>query len=50
MVNNLQEGLHNVPSVFGSEVRQPGEITDWKSGFKEAGKVGSDDRQFSHSS
>ncbi|KAH8776655.1 glycosyltransferase family 1 protein [Diaporthe sp. PMI_573] len=34
----LTEGLHNLPKLYGEEVRKHDKITDWKSGTAEAGK------------
>ena len=36
---SVQEGMHNLPKLYGSEVRPQGPVTGVKSGFKEAGKV-----------
>ena len=36
---SVQEGMHNVPKLYGSEVRPQGPVTNFKSGVKEAGKV-----------
>jgi hypothetical protein len=36
---SVQEGMHNLPKLYGSEVRPQGPVTDVKSGFKEAGRV-----------
>jgi len=38
IVASVQQGLHNAPRVYGSKVRQPGKVTDFTSGVKEAGK------------
>ncbi|KAG9019159.1 hypothetical protein FRB90_005732 [Tulasnella sp. 427] len=38
LVDRVQEGLHNVPAMYGSNVRRVGKINNWKSGFKEGGK------------
>lgn len=35
----LTEGLHNLPELYGEQVRKHDKITDWKSGTAEAGKV-----------
>lgn len=40
IVVSVHEGFQNVPKLYGSEVREPGEVTDFKSGLREAGKVG----------
>lgn len=39
MIINVHQGLHNVPSLWGSQVRQPKKVRDWKDGFVEGGKV-----------
>lgn len=39
IVTSVQEGFANVPKLYGSNVREPGKITDFSSGVKEAGKV-----------
>jgi hypothetical protein len=39
IVTSVHEGMSNVPRLYGSEVRQPGKVTDFVSGIKEAGKV-----------
>ncbi|KAJ3716120.1 glycosyltransferase family 1 protein [Lentinula raphanica] len=38
IVSSIHEGLHNMPKLYGSDVRQPGKVTDFSSGVKEAGK------------
>ncbi|KAF9464545.1 glycosyltransferase family 1 protein [Collybia nuda] len=38
IVVSVHEGFHNAPKLYGSEVRKPGKVTDFKSGVKEAGK------------
>ncbi|KAK0227822.1 UDP-Glycosyltransferase/glycogen phosphorylase [Armillaria fumosa] len=38
IVTNIQDGFQNMPKLYGSEVREPGKVTDFKSGLKEAGK------------
>ncbi|KAJ7577401.1 hypothetical protein C8J56DRAFT_366855 [Mycena floridula] len=38
VVNGLNYGFHNVPRLYGTKVRKPGEITGIGSGLKEAGK------------
>ena len=40
IVSSMHEGFHNLPEMYGSEVRQEGRVTDFSSGLKEAGKVG----------
>jgi hypothetical protein len=40
IVSNVYQGFQNVPKVYGSEVREPGKVKDFKSGMREAGKVG----------
>ncbi|KAG8954760.1 hypothetical protein FRC04_011193 [Tulasnella sp. 424] len=37
-VDSLQEGFHNAPAMYGTNVRKVGRIHNWKSGFKEGGK------------
>lgn len=39
IVDSVQEGFHNAPAIYGSTVRKPGKIRDWKSGFTEGGRV-----------
>lgn len=39
IVCSVHEGFHNVPKVYGSEVREQGKVTDFATGMKEAGKV-----------
>lgn len=39
IVTSVQEGFHNAPKLYGSEVRRAGRVTDFTSGVKEAGKV-----------
>jgi hypothetical protein len=34
------KGLHNVPALYGDEVRDNGRVKDWKSGAIVGGKVG----------
>jgi sterol 3beta-glucosyltransferase len=36
----MHEGLHNTPRLYGSSVRDKGKVTDFESGVKEGGKVG----------
>ncbi|KAL8283480.1 hypothetical protein RQP46_005583 [Phenoliferia psychrophenolica] len=38
IVGSTAEGFRNMPSLYGGVVRQPGEISDFSSGVKEAGK------------
>ncbi|KAJ3732112.1 glycosyltransferase family 1 protein [Lentinula guzmanii] len=38
IVSSIHEGFHNMPKLYGSDVRQPGKVTDFSSGVKEAGK------------
>ncbi|KAJ3889776.1 glycosyltransferase family 1 protein [Lentinula edodes] len=38
IVSSIHEGFHNMPKLYGSDVRQPGKVTDLSSGVKEAGK------------
>ncbi|TFK67117.1 glycosyltransferase family 1 protein [Pluteus cervinus] len=38
IVTNLHEGFYNAPKLYGSEVREPRKVTDFKSGLREAGK------------
>lgn len=40
IVTSVQEGFHNMPKMYGSEVREPGKVKDFKSGVIEGGKVG----------
>jgi hypothetical protein len=37
---NVAKGLHNVPKLYGGEVRQVEKVTDLKSGLSTAAKVG----------
>ena len=39
IVSAVHEGFSNVPKLFGSEVREQGKVTDFRSGMKEAGKA-----------
>ena len=39
IVSSVHEGFHNAPKLYGSDVREPGKVTDFGSGLKEAGKV-----------
>jgi sterol 3beta-glucosyltransferase len=39
IVQSVHEGLYNAPKLYGSEVREPGKVTGFSSGMKEAGKV-----------
>ena len=39
IVTSVHEGIHNAPKLYGSAVREPGKVTDFSSGVKEAGKV-----------
>ncbi|KAG8959203.1 hypothetical protein FRC03_008289 [Tulasnella sp. 419] len=36
---SVQEGLQYAPTAFGVDVREPGEIRDWKSGMREGGRA-----------
>ncbi|KAG8929704.1 hypothetical protein FRC02_005216 [Tulasnella sp. 418] len=38
IVDSVHEGFQNAPKLYGSEVRQPGDVTDFSSGVKEAGR------------
>jgi hypothetical protein len=38
IVSSVHEGFHNVPKLYGSEVREPAKVTSFGSGMKEAGK------------
>ncbi|KAJ4479995.1 glycosyltransferase family 1 protein [Lentinula aciculospora] len=38
IVSSVHEGFHNMPKLYGSDVRQPGKVTDFSTGVKEAGK------------
>ncbi|KAH7911918.1 glycosyltransferase family 1 protein [Hygrophoropsis aurantiaca] len=38
IVTSIHEGLHNAPKLYGSTVREQGNVTDFASGMKEAGK------------
>ncbi|KIY71268.1 glycosyltransferase family 1 protein [Cylindrobasidium torrendii FP15055 ss-10] len=38
IVDNVSEGMHNVPKLYGSPVRRPGEVKDIGSGLLEGGK------------
>jgi hypothetical protein len=37
---NVAKGLHNVPKLYGAEVRQVDKVTDFQSGVRTAAKVG----------
>ncbi|KAF5386949.1 hypothetical protein D9615_002027 [Tricholomella constricta] len=39
IVASVHEGLYNAPKLYGSKVRQPGKVTGFRSGVKEAGKA-----------
>ena len=36
---SVHEGFHNAPKLYGSQVREPGKVTDFGSGLKEGGIV-----------
>lgn len=36
---NVAQGFHNVPKLYGGEVRQVEKVTDFQSGLKVAAKV-----------
>jgi hypothetical protein len=36
---NVAKGLHNVPKLYGAEVRQTDKVTDFQSGLRTAAKV-----------
>ncbi|KAG6918563.1 hypothetical protein DXG01_013362 [Tephrocybe rancida] len=38
IITSVHEGLYNAPKLYGSQVRQPGKVTGFVSGVKEAGK------------
>ncbi|TFK31981.1 glycosyltransferase family 1 protein [Crucibulum laeve] len=38
IVASVHEGFQNLPTIYGSEVRKPGKVTDFKSGLTEGGK------------
>ncbi|KZT36345.1 UDP-Glycosyltransferase/glycogen phosphorylase [Sistotremastrum suecicum HHB10207 ss-3] len=38
IVADIHEGLHNAPKLYGSDVREHGNVDDFKSGLREAGK------------
>ncbi|KAG9038416.1 hypothetical protein FRB95_001273 [Tulasnella sp. JGI-2019a] len=38
IVGSVQEGFQNAPKLYGSTVRSPGAVTDFRSGVKEAAK------------
>jgi len=38
IVSAVHEGFQNAPKLYGSDVREPGKVTDFESGMKEAGK------------
>ncbi|KAG7453100.1 uncharacterized protein BT62DRAFT_46609 [Guyanagaster necrorhizus] len=38
IVVNIHHGFQNAPRLYGSQVREPGKVTNFKSGLKEAGK------------
>lgn len=39
IVSSVHEGLQNAPKLYGSEVRESGKVSGFRSGLKEAGKV-----------
>lgn len=39
IVSSVHEGFQNVPKLYGSDVREPGKVTNFSSGVREAGKV-----------
>ena len=39
IIVGVHEGFVNVPALYGSEVRDTGEVIDFKSGVVKAGKV-----------
>jgi hypothetical protein len=39
IVQSIHEGFHNMPKLYGSEVREHGKVTNFTSGLKEGGKV-----------
>lgn len=45
IIGSVSEGFHNVPRIYGSEVRTPGHVDGIKSGFKEGAKVNHDTAQ-----
>jgi hypothetical protein len=36
---NVAKGLHNVPKLYGADVRQTDKVTDFQSGLRTAAKV-----------
>ncbi|KAG6852494.1 hypothetical protein C0991_011514 [Blastosporella zonata] len=38
IIASVHEGLYNAPKLYGSKVRQPGQVTGFVSGVKEAGR------------
>ncbi|EIW85621.1 glycosyltransferase family 1 protein [Coniophora puteana RWD-64-598 SS2] len=38
IILSIHEGLHNAPKLYGSDVRKKGDVSDFSSGLKEAGK------------
>ncbi|KAF9265967.1 glycosyltransferase family 1 protein [Marasmius fiardii PR-910] len=38
IVSSIHKGFHNLPEMYGSEVRQSGPVKDFSSGIREAGK------------
>ncbi|KIO22728.1 glycosyltransferase family 1 protein [Tulasnella calospora MUT 4182] len=38
LVDSVQEGFYNVPTMYGTNIRKVGRIHDWKTGFVEGGK------------
>ncbi|KZT54368.1 glycosyltransferase family 1 protein [Calocera cornea HHB12733] len=38
IISNVHEGFQNLPTLYGSEVRKPGKITDIRSGVEEGAK------------
>ncbi|KAG5642001.1 hypothetical protein DXG03_003801 [Asterophora parasitica] len=38
ILGSVHEGLYNAPKLYGSKIRQPGKVTGFTSGVKEAGR------------
>ncbi|KAF7298465.1 Glycosyltransferase family 1 protein [Mycena kentingensis (nom. inval.)] len=38
IVASVQEGIYNMPRLYGSTIRKPGKVKDFSSGIKEGGK------------
>ncbi|PBK83146.1 glycosyltransferase family 1 protein [Armillaria gallica] len=38
IVTSIHDGFQNAPKLYGSQIREPGKVTNFSSGLKEAGK------------